>query len=90
LRKIKQELLEKSRVLNNFNKASESLQESDNLINFTSDAYSELMFATSGEINGHTISFEKNKDFIINQIDAEVKSFHDKPTSEDMKLEIKQ
>ena len=87
LRKIKQELLGKSQVLNNFEKASDSLQEYDNLINFTSDAYSELMFATLCNINGYTISFEKNKDFIVNQIDAEVKSFHDKSTLEDMKLE---
>ena len=87
LRKIKEELLGKSRALNKFKKSLQAVQEYENLINFASDAYSELMFATLCETNGHTITFEKNKDFIINQIDAEVKSFHDKPTSEDMKLE---
>jgi hypothetical protein len=86
LRKIKQELLAKSQVLSHFERSSEALQEYDNLINFTSDAYSELMFATLCKINGYTISFEKNKDFIVNQIDAEVKSFHDKPTVQNMKL----
>jgi hypothetical protein len=47
------------------------------------------MFAALCKITGHTISFQTNKDFIANQIDAEVKSFHDKPTLEDMKLHNK-
>lgn len=86
LRKIKQELLAKSQVLSQFEKSSEALREYDNLITFTTDAYSELMFAALCNMTGNIISFQKNKDFIINQIDAEVKSFHDKPTLKDMKL----
>jgi len=86
LRRIKQELLAKSQVLSQFQKSSEALQAYHNLITFTIDAYSELMFAALCKITGYTISFQKNKDFIVNQIDAEVKSFHDKPTLEDMKL----
>ena len=44
------------------------------------------MFAALCKMTGNVISFQKNKDFIINEIDAEVKSFHDKPTLKDMKL----
>ncbi len=86
LRKIKQELLAKSQVLRQFEKSSEALQEYDNLTTFTTDAYSELMFAALCNMTGNVISFQKNKDFIINQIDAEVKSFHDKPTLKELKL----
>lgn len=44
------------------------------------------MFAALCKMTGNVISFQKNKDFIINEIDAEVKSFHDKPKLKDMKL----
>ena len=77
LRKIKQEVLGKAKVLNEFNLASESMRSYEDLLNSTCDFYSELMFASICNIGGLDVTFNKANDFLINGQVAEVKAIHD-------------
>ncbi len=77
LRKIKQEVLGKAKVHNDFNLASESMRSYEDLLNSTCDFYSELMFASICNIGGLDVTFNKANDFLINGQVAEVKAIHD-------------
>jgi hypothetical protein len=72
---IKREVLSKSQVLNSYSEASQAYED---LLNSTSDFYSEMMFAVLSHKFGHNVSFNKTNDFIIDKNIAEVKSIHDK------------
>jgi len=49
----------------------------EDLLNSTSDFYSELMFASICNIGGLDVTFNKANDFLINGQVAEVKAIHD-------------
>jgi len=78
LLQIKKEVLGKSQVLNSFSRASEASRAYEDLLNSTSDFYSELMFGVLSHKFGHNVSFNKSNDFVIDNNIAEVKSIHDK------------
>jgi hypothetical protein len=78
LLQIKKEILGKSRVLNSYSRTSEAFRAYENLLNSTSDFYSELMFAVLSHKFDHDVSFNKSNDFVIDNNIAEVKSIHDK------------
>ncbi|HET7285108.1 MAG TPA: hypothetical protein VFI70_10520, partial [Nitrososphaeraceae archaeon] len=77
LRKIKQEILGKAKVIDKFNLTSESMKSYEDLLNSSCDFYSELMFASICQINGLDVGLNKLNDFVINGQIAEVKSIHD-------------
>jgi hypothetical protein len=78
LSKIRKEILGKSRVLINYSKSSESVTAYEDLLDSTCDLYSEMMFAVLSQLGGHNVTLDKDKDFIVDNYVAEVKSIHDR------------
>jgi hypothetical protein len=78
LQQVKKQILGKSKVLDEYNKSSESQEAYEDLLNTTSDYYSEMMFAVLSQENCHQVSLNKKNDFVIDSNIAEVKSIHDK------------
>jgi hypothetical protein len=76
LRKIKQEILGKVKVIDKFKLTSESMKSYEDLLNSSCDFYSELMFASICQIKGLDVRLNKLNDFVINGQIAEVKSIH--------------
>ncbi len=78
LPQIKKEILGKAVLLNKYPKASQSIDAYEDLLNTTSDFYSEMMFAVLSQESRHDVSMNKKNDFVIDNNVAEVKSIHDK------------
>ena len=73
----KNEILGKSRAIKKHSKASESIEAYEDLLNTTSDFYTEIMFAVLSQLSGYNISLNKTNDFVVDNKVAEVKSIHD-------------
>jgi hypothetical protein len=78
LSKIRKEILRKSRALINYSQSSESVSAYEDLLDSTSDLYSEMMFAVLSQLSSHNVTLNKDKDFIVDNYIAEVKSIHDR------------
>ena len=78
LLQAKKEILGKAKVLNQYSRSSQSIDTYEDLLNSTSDSYSEMMFAVLSHHTGYQVFLNKKNDFVINSNIAEVKSIHDK------------